>query len=158
MYPSGPIVRRRTVRGFTLIELVIAMTLFAILASVGMPRAGEAIRLARIDRAARTVAVDLEQAMTMAARQRQPVRIEHPAGTRRLVVTDLGDGTVYSTTNLETTVGTGFGVDGMQVEPAVVDVYSTGQTSSALTVNLTAGRYTRTITMSPAGQIRVFGP
>ncbi len=56
------------VRGFTVAELLIAMMIFGIVTAIAVPRAQESIRIARIDRAARAVAIDLEQALGLAAR------------------------------------------------------------------------------------------
>lgn len=142
--------------GFTVIELLIAIVLLAIAAGVAVPRTAEAMRIARVDRASRAVAIDLEQALGLAARQRSPVRIEQPAGTRQIVVLDVADETVYSTTELGDDSMVGISVETLTLDPTSVNVFPTGQTSAALTVTLEFGDHTRTVTMSQAGQIRVF--
>ena len=132
------------------------MVLFAIAASVAVPSVSEAARIARIDRASRSIAVDLEKALGLAARQRSPVRIAQPAGTRSMVVSSVADGTVYSTTDLGDDTRTEVRVGTLTLNPATVDIAPTGMASAALTVTLQSGVRQRTITMSQAGEIRVF--
>lgn len=150
--PSG----LRYARGFTVVELVIAMAIFGIVVGVAVPKATESARIARVDRAARIVAVDLEQSLSLAARQRSPVQIQQPDGTLRIEVSSIADGTVFSTTELGQNLRVGVSVDDMTLDPATVSVFPTGLTSAPLTVTLESGDHQRTITMSQAGQIRVF--
>jgi prepilin-type N-terminal cleavage/methylation domain-containing protein len=154
--PTSRSERRNPSGGFTFVELLIAMSLFAILTGIAVPRAAEAMRIARVDRASRAVAIDLEQALGLAARQRSPVRIEQPSGTRTMQVVDVADETVYSTTRLGDDSSVGISVETLTLEPTAVNVFPNGQTSAALTVTLEFGDHTRTVTMSQAGQIRVF--
>jgi prepilin-type N-terminal cleavage/methylation domain-containing protein len=143
--------------GFTVIELIIAMVLFAIVTGLAVPKASEAMRIARVDRASRVVAIDLEQALGLAARQRTPVRIRQPNGTLQIVAQDRNDETVYRTTELgDDNTRVGLGVEALTLNPASVDVFPTGRVSAALTVTIGSGDYERTVTMSQAGQIRVF--
>jgi len=69
---------------------------------------------------------------------------------------DSADGTVFSTTELGQNLRVGVSVDDMTLDPATVSVFPTGLTSAPLTVTLESGDHERTITMSQAGQIRVF--
>jgi Tfp pilus assembly protein FimT len=142
--------------GFTVAELLIALVLLSVATGIAMPKVTEAMRTARVDRASRAVALDLEQALGFAARQRSPVRIEQPEGTRQIVVMDVADETVYATTNLGDDSNVGISVETLTLDPTSVNVFPTGQTSAALTVTLEFGDHTRTVTMSQAGQIRVF--
>ena len=146
----------RSAQGFTILELIIAMVLFAIMTGIAVPKASEAMRIARVDRASRTVAIDLEQALGLAARQRTAVRIRQPNGTRQMVVQDRNDATVYRTTELGDDTRVGLGVEALTLNPASVDVFPTGRVSQALTVTIESGNYERTVTLSQAGQIRVF--
>ena len=112
--------------------------------------------IAKVDRASRAVAIDLEQALGLAARQRAAVRIRQPDGTRQIVVQDRDDETVFRTTELGDDTRVGLGVETLTLNPTSVDVFPTGRVSAALTVTIQAGDYERTVTMSQAGQIRVF--
>ena len=146
----------RSAQGFTILELIIAMVLFAIMTGIAVPKASQAMRIARVDRASRAVAIDLEQALGLAARQRTAVRIRQPDGTRQVVVQDRNDATVYRTTELGDDNRVGLGVEALTLNPTSVDVFPTGRVSQALTVTIEAGNYERTVTLSQAGQIRVF--
>jgi prepilin-type N-terminal cleavage/methylation domain-containing protein len=141
--------------GFTVVELVIAMALFALVTVFAVPRASEAMRIATVDRASRVVAIDLEQALGLAARHRAPIRVRQPNGTRQIVAQNRNTSVVYRTTNLEEDTG-GLDVETLTLNPTSVDVFPTGQVSAALTVTIGSGDYQRTVTLSQAGQIRVF--
>lgn len=139
--------------GFTLIELVLAMVMVALVVSIGAPRIGEAMRSTRTDRAVRTMVLDLEHALSMAARQRAPVRISQPAGTRRMEVRNAVDATLYLARDFGP--GADFQVEFLTLEPSVVDIFPTGRASSPLTVTLRTGDMTRVVAMSTAGRVRV---
>ena len=132
-------------------EILIALMLFGVLTAIAVPKAAQSVRIARIDRASCAVAVDLEQALGLAARQRSPVQIAQPTGTRQIVVTSVADGTVYSTTSLGDDTRSGVRADQLTLAPASINVFPTELTSAALTVTLQSGNRARTITMSQAG-------
>lgn len=147
--------RSACARGFTLAEMLIVLALFGVAAMIAVPPMAETIGIARVDRASRTIAIDLEQAISLAARQRAPVRIEQPAGTRTIVIENASDETVYWTTDLDDGTLVGTNVDALTLNPTSVVVFPSGTSSGLLTVTVTARGRSRTVSMSPAGQIRV---
>ena len=60
-------------RGFTIIEVVIAITIAAFLLAAVMPSAGAWIRNSRIRTAAESISIGLQQARNEAVRRNQPV-------------------------------------------------------------------------------------
>jgi len=118
------------------------------------PAMSRIVRHQRANRAATVIAADLQNAFAVAARQRQPVRIQADAATRSYQFIDrktnavlrirtfYGDTSEYRLTKLVFT-------------PATIDVFPSGISSSAITVDLANGDYSKKISASTAGFIRV---
>jgi type II secretory pathway pseudopilin PulG len=141
-------------RGFTTLELIIIVTILGVLAGIAGPAMSRIVRHNRTNRAATVIAADLQNAFAVAARQRQPVKINADAATKSYVFVDRATGAVlrirsfYGDTSeyrLQTLVFT----------PASIDVFPSGVSSSPLVVDLSNGDYARKITASTAGFVRV---
>jgi hypothetical protein len=97
---------------------------------------------------------DLQNAFAVAARQREPVRVQADAPSRSYQFVDRKTGAVlrirafYGDTSeykLSTLVFT----------PATFDVFPNGVSSSPVTIDLANGDYIRHITASTAGFVRI---
>ena len=139
--------------GFSMIELLIVIIIFSMLTVAAFPTISRVTTHSRVNQAAMVVAQDLAQAVSDAVRQRKPVRLARGADMRSITVSDRASGTVLSTLVLGS--GDVFSLDSVSLSPATVDVFPNGFTSSALTVTVTAGGYSRQVTMSRAGWVRV---
>jgi type IV fimbrial biogenesis protein FimT len=64
---------RRQARGLTLIELMVALVIVAVLASLALPSFGAASSRARLKAAAEQLAADLAEARALAAQRAEPV-------------------------------------------------------------------------------------
>jgi len=130
------------------------VSIIGILAMMAGPAMSRIVRHQRANRAATVIAADLQNAFAVAARQRQPVRIQADAATRSYQFIDrktnavlrirtfYGDTSEYRLTKLVFT-------------PATIDVFPSGISSSAITVDLANGDYSKKISASTAGFIRV---
>lgn len=130
------------------------VSIIGVLAMMVGPAMSRIVRHQRANRAATVIAADLQNAFAVAARQRQPVRIQADAATRSYQFIDrktnavlrirtfYGDTSEYRLTNLVFT-------------PATIDVFPSGISSSAITVDLANGDYSKKISASTAGFIRV---
>lgn len=143
---------RRGCRGLTVIEMLLAMAVLSAILLIAYPPVSSYIRAARIDRASRVVALDLEYAVTLAARQRRPIRVESDAahGYR---ISSPRDSMVLQHRFLGSE--SEYAVQSVALEPTAVEIYPTGIASSPLTVSLALGDKNRAVTMSRAGHIRV---
>jgi prepilin-type N-terminal cleavage/methylation domain-containing protein len=139
-------------RGFTLLEFMVVIVIVGIMVVATVPRISQSMGGTRVNRAAGIVALDMELAMSHAARLRQPVRITVTPGTLEYSITNRATSAVL----LRRTFGsdTEYQLSGMTSSPATVDVFPTGLLSQALTLRVTGAGRTRQITVSRAGQVR----
>ena len=100
------------------------------------------------------IAADLQNAFAVAARQREPVRIQADATTRSYQFIDRKSGNIL---RIRTFYGdtSEYRLTELVFNPTTIDVFPSGISSSAVTVTLANGDYGKTITASTAGFIRV---
>lgn len=137
-----------------MIELIAVVAIVAIMATVAGPSMSRIVRHNRANRAAILIASDLQNAFAVAARQRQPVRIQADASTRSYQFIDRKTGAVL---RIRTFYGdtSEYRLTSLVFTPATVDVFPSGISSAAITVALANGDYGRQITASTAGFVRV---
>ncbi len=128
------------------------LTLIAILTAMMIPKIGRTLQSVQVNRAAAIVAGDMEAAFTMAGRQRKPMRIAWD-GAATYTIADRADGTVRLSRLLtgDSDIGS-LTVDFSEDE---IDVFPRGVSTDPLTVTLSAGASTRSITVSTAGYVRI---
>src|SRR5947207_4513085 len=140
--------------GFTIFELLVVLAIIGILAAIAGPAMSRIVRHQRANRAAMVIAADLQNAFAVAARQREPVRIQADATTRSYQFIDRKSGSVL---RIRTFYGdtSEYRLTKLVFTPATIDVFPSGISSSAVSVDLANGDYSKTITASTAGFIRV---
>jgi prepilin-type N-terminal cleavage/methylation domain-containing protein len=141
--------------GFSIIELIAVVSILGIMAAIALPAISRIIRHNRVNRAATVIASDLQNAFAVAARQREPVRIQADPVSRSYQFVDRKTGAVlrirsfygdtseyrFSTLNFHPT--------------ATLDVFPNGISSSPDTIDLANGDYSKRITVSTAGFVRI---
>ena len=143
--------RERTVTGFTLLEMLIVIVVFAMLATLSFPTMSRVYTHSRVNQAVVVVAHGLSQAASDAARARKPIRIARGADQKSVTISDRTSGTVLSTIWLGPEA---YQLDSVLFSASPVDLFPNGFTSNALTVTLWARGYSRQVTMSRAGWVR----
>jgi prepilin-type N-terminal cleavage/methylation domain-containing protein len=143
-----------TRRGFTVLELIVVVVIFGIMVSLALPPMSRVIRHNRVNRAATVIASDLQNAFSTAGRSRQPVRIQADNVNRSYQFIDRKTGTVL---RIRTFYGdtSEFKLTTLTFNPTTVDVFPSGISSAALTVDLSNGDYSKQLTASTAGFVRV---
>ena len=136
-----------------MLEMLVVMIIIGILVAIAVPRMGIIIRHERVNRAAQVVVQDLQNGFAMAGRQRAPVRLTFYPLTKKYVFTDRGTGKVLQTRSLET--GTEHSVSSISSTSTVVDIMPNGIGSVSFVVTLANGDYSRTVTASSAGFVRM---
>lgn len=144
----------RGLRGFSLFELLIVVVILGILATMTGPAMSRIVRHNRVNRAATIIASDLQNAFAVAARQREPVRIQADALTRSYQFVDRKSGAVL---RIRTFYGdtSEYRLTSLVFAPTTFDVFPNGVSSAPVTINLANGDYARVITASTAGFVRV---
>ncbi|UCD24396.1 MAG: prepilin-type N-terminal cleavage/methylation domain-containing protein [Gemmatimonadota bacterium] len=145
--------RSRT--GFTIVELVIVLSIAAILSSIAVWRMGPSVRRAKVNRSASTVAADLQYAQLLAARQRRPVVVIFSEPLKSYIIRDTDTTTVFRERYLGQ--DTEFGLDLLDAEPTTLEIFPNGVVRNAGDVTVEIADYGRKIRITRAGQIRITG-
>lgn len=140
--------------GFTILELIAVVSILGLMATITGPAMSRIVRHNRVNRSATVIAADLQNAFAVAARQRQPIRIQADAATRSYQFVDRATGEVL---RIRTFYGdtSEYRLTRLVFTPATIDVFPSGISSSALVVDLENGDYVRQVTASTAGFIRM---
>ncbi len=147
-------VTTRGLKGFSLFELIVIVVIIGIVATMAGPAMSRIIRHQRVNRAATIIVSDLQNAFAVAARQREPVRVQADATTRSYQFVDRQTGAVlrirafYGDTSE-------YRLTSLVFTPTTFDVFPSGVSSDAVKINLANGDYARVITASTAGFVRL---
>ena len=140
--------------GFSLIEVLVVVIILGIMAGVAGPAMSVMVRHNRVNRATMVITSDLQNAFAVAARQRQPVRIQADSANRSYQFIDRKTGAVL---RIRTFYGDNseYLLNTLVFNPSTVDVFPNGVSSAALTVKLANGDYSKQINASTAGFVRI---
>lgn len=139
--------------GFSLIEMLVTVAMLAIMVGMAAPKVSADISHSRVNGAARVVAGDLEQALSLAGRQRRPVRVIVDPSRKEIQLVDRVNGTLISRRALgDVSEYKLYSVSG---SPATVDLLPQGVATAPTVVILSAGGYSRRVTMTRGGHVRV---
>ena len=140
--------------GFSIMELLVVIGIMGILAAMTGPAISRIVRHQRTNRAAMVITADLQNAFAVAARQREPVRIQADAASRSYQFIDRKSGNVL---RIRTFYGdtSEYRLSSLVFTPTTIDVFPSGISSSPVRVDLANGDYSKVITASSAGFIRV---
>ncbi|HEY8166247.1 MAG TPA: prepilin-type N-terminal cleavage/methylation domain-containing protein [Gemmatimonadaceae bacterium] len=150
--PSGaPVWQRRT--GFSMLEMLTVMIIIALLIAIAVPKMARIIRHERVNRAAQVLVADLQNAFAMAGRQRAPVRLQFDPTLLKYTFSDRATGTLYQTRIMNK--ASEFGLTSLTASPSTIDVLPNGIASAAFAVVVAQGDYSRQVTASSAGFVRM---
>lgn len=143
--------RRRV--GFTMIEIMIVVALLGLLALVLVPRISRELAARRLNRAALVAAGQLEQAFSVAARQRTPIRLTVDTAQKSVQMIDRATNTTLQTWLFGS--DSEFAITTLSANPNPVDLFPSGYSSGNLTLTFGVAGFTRQVTMTRAGQVRI---
>jgi type IV fimbrial biogenesis protein FimT len=138
-----------------LIEMLITVSMLAIMVGMAAPNVSRDISHSRVNSAAQIVAGDLQQALSLAGRQRRPVRVVVDGSAKEIQLIDRVSGQLISRRHLGDV--SEFKLYSVAASPSTVDVLPHGVATAATIVTLSAGDYSRRVTMTRGGHVRV-GP
>ena len=145
--------RARLRRGFSILELITALVLIGVLASISSGKVRDVMTQQRLYRASNNVQTNVEAAWALAARNRRPVRISWDSTSRQMKITDRAGTTTFRRT--------AFGQDpygltagSITFSTPMVEVFPDGLATSTLLITLTKFGITKTIFVSRAGLVK----
>ena len=139
--------------GVTLIEALIAIAILGILVGMVAPAISRQITHSRVNEAAQAIASDLESALSLAGRQRRPVRITVDPAQRAVLTADRASGQLITRRAYGPT--SEYKIETLSAAPASIDILPHGVATSAATVTVGVGTYSRQVTVTRAGLVRV---
>lgn len=151
MNPRGRRLRNRP--GFGLIETIIVLIMVSLLVRIAVVKTSKIMRHERVNRAAQVVVQDLQNGFAMAGRQRAPVRLTFNSTLKTYAFSDRATGTVYQTRLMSG--GTEFQLSTLSSTSNTVDILPNGIGSTPFTVTLGLGDYSRQVSASSAGFVRL---
>jgi prepilin-type N-terminal cleavage/methylation domain-containing protein len=144
--------------GYTLIEMLIVMSLLSIIGLMSMGQVSDYMRERNVAAASAVVRNDLQQAFAIAARNRRPVRVSFASADTALRITNRDASVTYVRRGLGN--GSGFQLRPSDVAfcastcaDASVDVFPNGWASDTLSVTISKGPYSRGLRMSRSGLV-----
>ena len=143
----------RCVSGFSMLEMLIVCIIIGLLVAISVPKMALIVRHERVNRAATVIVQDLQNGFALAGRQRSPVRLTFTPSLQKYVFSDRTSGTAIMTRILST--GADYSLTSLSSSATTVDVLPNGIGSTAFTVTIANGDYSRTITASSAGFVRL---
>jgi type II secretory pathway pseudopilin PulG len=135
-----------------MLEILLVLIIIGILVRITVVKTSRVMRHQRVNRAAQVMVQDLQNGFAMAGRQRAPVRLTFTPSTETYVFTDRATGTVYLTRPMNT--GTEFQLSSMTPSVNTIDVLPNGIGSTAFTVTVALGDYSKVVSASSAGFVR----
>ncbi|HEY3285635.1 MAG TPA: type II secretion system protein [Gemmatimonadaceae bacterium] len=145
--------RRRIARdGFTAIEMLIVMVIIGIMAAAVMPRISRIVAEERIRKLQAAIATDFELAFALSSRERKPVTVTYNSSAKTLDITDRGTNTVLKSRYLGQNQA--FSTTAVTFSPSGgITIFPAGLATAAVTVTVSNGNFTRTVSVTRAGQV-----
>jgi Tfp pilus assembly protein FimT len=140
--------------GFSVIELIAIVAILGIMAAIAGPAMSRIVRHQRVNRATTLIASDLQNAFATAARSREPVRVQADNANRSYQFVDRKSGAVLKIRSFYGDTSE-YKLSVLNFSPATLDVFPNGVSSAKLTIDLANGDYSKQITASTAGFVRV---
>ena len=136
-----------------MVEMGLTLVVIAIMTAMMVPKIGRVIQATRLNREIAIVAADMEQAFTLAARYRKPMRLSCTCGTQTYTIADRTGGTVRLSRRLGADADLGTVTLTFSASP--VDIFPSGVATAPDTVRITSGISTRAVVLTTAGQVRI---
>lgn len=136
-----------------MLEMLIVLIVVTVLIAIVIPKMAKIMSHERVNRAAQVVVADLQNGFAMAGRQRAPVRLTFTSSTQTYVFSDRGSGAVIQTRTMNKQ--SEYALTTLSGSPSTVDILPNGIGSAAFTVTIGQNGYTRTVTASSAGFVRL---
>lgn len=142
-----------TAAGFSIFEAVLVILIIFAVAGILLPKFGQTLGHARVNRAANVIAADFFLAQSLAARQHSPVKIQISSAALTITISDAASGTVLRTHYFDKT--SEFKLAALTATPASVQVMPNGTANASMVVTVGGTDYYHQVRMTLAGQVRI---
>lgn len=144
--------------GFTFIEILVVFIVFSAVAAISLRSIGDTLRRDRLTKATGVVGADIEQAFSIAARQRLPVRLLIDRTNRKLTVVDRNTPTLVYKTRSFAKAGA-YELDSLWSNRDTIDIMPNGLATDTLYLTMgvlsKGANYTKAVRVSKGGLVRV---
>lgn len=139
--------------GFSLIEVMMVLVIIATVVGALLPSVVKQIGHARVNRATRVIASDFYLAQSTASRNHKPVLIAIDSAARTVTLSDASTATPIVVRQFG--ISTEFKLLQLYSIPASVVIFPSGMGSASAAIVVGDASYSRNVTISRAGQIRI---
>ncbi len=139
--------------GFSMLEMLLVLIVLAVLVTIAIPRMGRIMQHERVNKAAQIVAADLQNGFAIAGRQRAPVRLSVDGVAKSYTFTDRSSGVILQTRVMNNS--SEFNLSSLATDAAIIDVLPNGIASTPFVITVAQGDYSRRISASTAGFVRI---
>jgi type II secretory pathway pseudopilin PulG len=135
-------------------EAIVVMAIIGVVGTIAFPAVERQLLASKVDRAATVLAMDLQNAFTLAARQRKPIRVNLDWSTRQMTIRDRQTGVVLSRRLYGPRVSP-FALSDFDPSIGAFFIFPNGMSDVPVTVTLGAGTQQRLVSMSRVGHVRI---
>jgi len=139
--------------GFSMLEMLLVLIVLGVLVTISIPRVSRIMQHERVNRAAQIVAADLQNGFAIAGRQRTPVRLSVDGVAKSYTFSDRSSGVILQTRVMNNS--SEFALSALTTDAATIDVLPNGIASTPFVITVSQGDYSRRISASTAGFVRV---
>jgi Tfp pilus assembly protein FimT len=140
--------------GFTIFEAVLVIVIVFVIVATLIPKVGQTLGHARVNRSANVVAADFFLAQSLAARQRAPVIVTIDPSALTLTISQAPpSSTVLRVHAFD--LSSDFKLPALTASPAAVQVMPNGTTSASMVVTVGSPDYYHQVRITQAGQVRI---
>jgi type II secretory pathway pseudopilin PulG len=149
--------RRRS--GFTFIEILVVFIVFSAVMTISVRSVGDTLRRDRVAKVSAIVGTDIEQAFSIAARQRLPVRMLIDRTNKTLTIVDRNEPTLIYKTRSFARTGE-YSLDSLWSNRDTIDIMPNGLATDTLKLSLViktrgGAPYAKSVRASKGGLVRL---
>jgi prepilin-type N-terminal cleavage/methylation domain-containing protein len=152
---TPPMNHTRNRAGFSLLELIVVISMMGILAAVAFGPINRVTVNQRVNRAATFLTADLRAAYSIAARTRRPVRISWNESTMSLSVTNRVGDTTYSVRNIGPSSEFKLPLGAVTASRPMVEIFPNGIAEDSLSLHLSQNGNERRVRMLRGGIVQI---
>ncbi len=143
-----------TTAGFTIFEAVLVVLIVFVIVATLIPKVGQTLGHARVNRSANVVAADFFLAQSLAARQRAPVIVTINSTALTLTISQAPPSSAVLRVHAFD-LSSDFKLAAMTASPTAVQVAPNGTASASMVVTVGGADYYHQVRITQAGQVRI---